>query len=122
MAAFKPSFPYNVPMVLLAPTITTVSGVEKKSFPTVEQALVEDTNFFYASFKTYGGTERDVNGVYSVEDTANIETWFRPDIVSNCRIARATDGAIYDIINEPEDIEQRHQFMKFKIKRIKGGV
>lgn len=122
MSNYKPSFPFNVPFVLLTPTTTTVSGVKKKSFPTVEEALKNEDNIFYGTFKTYGGTERDVNGVYSIEDTANVETWFRPDILSNCRIARAVDGAIFDIINEPENIELRNQFMKFKVRRVKGGV
>ena len=122
MADFKPSLPYNVPMVLLVPTKTTTSGVTKKTFPTVASAVQTESNIFHASFKTYGGTERDVNGVFSIEDTANVETWYRPDIKSDCRVARAIDGAIFEIINEPEDINQRHQFMKFKIRRVKGGV
>ena len=62
------------------------------------------------SFKTYGGTERDVNGVYSIEDTANIETWYRPDIKGNCRVARE-DGATYDIIGEPENISMRNHYL-----------
>lgn len=122
MSNYKPNLPFNVPLVLLTPTTTTVSGVAKKIFPTVAAALQTETNILYGSFKTYGGTERDVNGVYSIEDTANVETWYRPDIKSDCRVARATDGAIFEIMNEPEDIDQKHQFMKFKIKRVKGGA
>lgn len=122
MAFYKADLSNSIPLVLLVPTSITVSGVTKKSFPTVEEALINTDNIFYGSFKTYGGTERDVNGVYSIEDTANIETWFRPDIKSNCRIARADDAAIFEIINEPEDINQRHQYLKFKVKRVKGNV
>ena len=76
---------------------------------------------FFGSFKTYGGTERDVNGVYSIEDTANIETWYRPDIKANCRIARE-DGATYDVIADPQNINMRNQFLKFKVRRVKGGA
>lgn len=119
---YKPSFPFNVPYVLLTPTYTTVSGVSKKTFPTVQDALQNESNIFFGNFKTYGGTERDVNGVYSIEDTANVETWFRPDIKSDCRVARAGDEAIYEIINEPENIEMKNQFMKFKVRRVKGGA
>lgn len=122
MASYKPSFPLNVPLVLLTPTTTTVTGVTKKEFPTIDEALKDKNNIIYASFKTYGGTERDVNGVYSIEDTANIETWFRPDIKSECRVAIAESGAIYEIIGEPENINMRNQFLKFKVKRIKGGA
>lgn len=120
--SYKPDLPFNVPFVLLVPTTTTSSGVKKKTFPTIEAAVENENNIFYGNFKTYGGTERDVNGVYSIEDTANVETWYRPDIKSDCRVARAIDGAIFEIMNEPEDIGLRHQFMKFKLRRIKGGV
>lgn len=112
---FKPSFPFNVVMVLLIPTETMVSGAKKKEFLPTGGSL-------FGSFKTYGGSERDVNGVYSIEDTAIVETWYRPDIKSNCRIKRAEDGAVFDIINEPEDIDQRHQFLRFKVRRVKGGA
>lgn len=121
MSEYRPSLPFNVPFVLLIPTTQTISGVLKKTFPTVEEAMQTESNLFYGTFKTYGGTEHDVNGVYSIEDTANVETWYRPDIKSSCRIVRI-DGAVYEIINEPEDINQRHQFLKFKIKRVKGGA
>ncbi len=118
-----------IPLILLIPTSTEkVKGVNQKIYPTIEEALKvldknkKPANLFFGSFKTYGGTEQNVNGIYSIQDTANIETWYRPDITSNCRIVRESDNAIFDIINEPEDIDQRHQFLKFKVKRIKGGV
>ena len=122
MSYYRPELDNSIPLVLLIPQYETISGVNKKSYPTVQVALQNNNNLFYGSFKTYGGTERDVNGVYSIIDTANIETWYRPDITSNCRVARANDGAIFEIINEPEDINQRHQFLKFKVRRIKGGA
>jgi hypothetical protein len=122
MANYKPNLDNQIPFVLLTPTTSKNAGVVKNVYPKIEAALQNQDNIFFGSFKTYGGTERDVNGVYSIIDTANIETWYRPDIKSNCRIARANDGAIFEIINEPEDINQRHQFLKFKVKRVKGGV
>lgn len=63
-----------------------------------------------------------VNDIYAIEDTAVIETWYRPDIRSDCRIMLAENGAVYDILNEPEDMEQRHKYCKFKVQRIKGGA
>lgn len=116
MANYRPQLDNTIPLKLLKPTYNKVSGVEKKTFPSVA-----DGELFFGNFKTYGGTERDVNGVYSIEDTANIETWYRPDIKSDCRIALET-GEIYDILGEPEDVNKRHQFLKFKVKRIKGGA
>ncbi|MED4061702.1 hypothetical protein [Priestia megaterium] len=112
--SYRPKEPFTVAMKLLVPISTVVSGVPKKTFP-------DDGDLIFGSFKTYGGTERDVNGLYSIEDTAQIETWYRPDIKSDCRI-KLESGATYEIINEPENIEMRNQFMKFKVRRVKGGV
>lgn len=117
MRSFKPATPYNVPLKLLVPTYDKVQGVQKKTFPSVDDGIL-----FFASFKTYGGTERDVNGLYSVIDTATVETWFRPDIKSDCRIAVLATGAVYEIVNEPENINMRNQFLQFKVKRVKGGA
>lgn len=128
MSDYRLEISNPIPLVLLIPTTDKVKGTYQKKYPTIEEALKEkddynnSVNLFFGSFKTYGGTEKTVNGVYSIEDTANIETWYRPDITSNCRIARADDGAVFDIINEPEDINQRHQFLKFKVRRVKGGA
>lgn len=116
MSDYRPNLTNTIPMMLLIPTYTTISGVRKKIYPTFENG-----ELIFGSFKTYGGTERDVNGVYSVEDTAIVETWFRPDIESNCRV-QLENGAIYEIINEPENIAMRNQFLKFKVKRVKGGA
>ncbi len=129
MSDYRLEIKNPIPLILLVPkSVSKIKGVNQKQYPTVEEALsVKDKNgkpinLFFGSFKTYGGTEKTINGIYSIEDTANIETWYRPEITSNCRIVRASDNAIFDIINEPEDINQRHQFLKFKVRRVKGGA
>lgn len=113
---YRPKDNFNVPMHLLVPTYTESKGVSKKTYPTPTQ-----NDLIFGSFKSYGGTEHVQNGSYSIEDTANVETWFNPRIKSDCRI-QLENGAIYDILNEPEDIELRHQFMKFKVRRVKGNA
>lgn len=112
---YKPSFPLSVPAALLIPSDTIVKGVKKKAYPT-------DGERINVSFKTFGGTEIISNDAYSVEDTAVIETWYRPDIKSDCRIKTLENSNVYEILGTPEDIEQRHQFLKFKIRRLGGGV
>ncbi len=128
MSDYRVEIKNPIPLVLLIPKAANqITGVNKKEYPTIEEALsIKDknnnsVNLFFGSFKSYGGTEKTVNGVYSIEDTANIETWYRPDIKANCRVALES-GEIYDIMGEPEDINRRHQFLKFKVKRIKGGA
>lgn len=104
----------TTPLILQVPTMTDYKGVRKNTFA--------NAGTFLANFKTYGGTEHQVDGILQVEETASITTWFRPDITSGCRIQRVTDGAVFEILGEPENIEQRNMILKFKVRRIKGGV
>lgn len=103
--------------MLLVPTYSDSYGVMTKTFPNIADGILIN-----CSFKTYGGTERDVNGLYSVENTAIIETWYRPDITSDCRIAVPQTGEVYEILGEPENIDLRNQYLKFKVLQIKGGA
>lgn len=115
MSNYKPSESFTTPVKLLVPAYKNVKGTVKKTYP-------DDGELFWCSFKTYGGTERNVNDVYSIEDTANIETWYRPDIKSDCRIMLAESGTTYEIMNDPENINMRNQYCKFKVRRVKGGA
>jgi len=118
MSSYRPAIENPIPLILLKPTYSDKLGVTTASYPNPND--VSKVDVFFGSFKTYGGTEKTVNGVYSVEDTANIVTWFRPDIKSNCHIALGNTNAVYEILGEPENINQRNQFLKFKVRRIKG--
>lgn len=89
-------------------------GVRVKSFTPVER--------IFCNFKTYGGTEKEVNGMIAVEDTATIVTWYNPEITSSSILKRLTDGAEFEILGEPENIEQRNMVMRFKVRRIKGDA
>ena len=111
---YRPNSPFTVPMFLLIPTTTTAKGSTKNTYPETGLRI-------NCSFRTFGGTEKTVDGVITVEDTAVIETWYRPDIKSNCEL-EDVDGLRYEILGTPEDIEQRHQFLRFKIRAIKGGA
>ena len=115
MKTYKPSFPFSTAIELLIPTYTTKKGVRVKEFP--EQGIRLN-----CSFKTYGGTETTVNDVYSLEDTAQVETWYRPDIKADCRIKVLSTGQVYEIINTPENIDMRSQFCKFKVRAVQGGA
>lgn len=114
MKAYSPNVPFSTPVMLLVPTVTTAKGSTKKTY--------SDTgDIIYCSFRSFGGTETTNNGVYSVEKTAKIETWFRPDIKADCKI-KLESGEIYDIVGDPENINMRNQFLVFTVKQIKGGA
>lgn len=111
---YRPSSPFTTPAMILGAEYHKVNGVEHKTF--VERDMI------YVTAKSYGGTEREVNGRLVIEDTLQIETWYRPDITSSDHIRLLDDNSEWEIINEPENIERRNQFLKFKLRRFAGNV
>lgn len=116
MKNFRPNFPFSTAILLLIPTYTNLKGVTKKEFDEKNGILLK------CSFKTYGGTETINNNIYTIIDTANIETWFRPDIKSDCRIKVLETEKIYEIFGTIENIDMRNQFVKFKVRALEGGA
>ena len=116
MKRFIPNMPFNVPMRLLVPTWSVVKGVRVPTYPDPENGIL-----FYGSFKTYGGTENYMNNIYTVYDTATIETWYRPEFASDCRIYVIKTGTTYEIKATPENIDMRNQYLQIKVESI-GGV
>lgn len=114
MASYKPSMPFNVPALILKCKYRKVNGIKTKVF--------EEGDQIFVSAKSYGGTERIINDKVVVEDTINIETYYRPDITSIDRIRLLDDGSEWEICNNPENIDRRNQFLKFKIQRRKGNA
>lgn len=105
----------KTPFSLLIPKTEKHNGIVRKAYE-------PDNITRLCNFSTYGGDEREVNGVIAIEDTATVVTWYDPQIQSGCAIRLLESGKDYEIISEPEDIELRHQEMSFKVKRIKGGA
>lgn len=103
---------FNVPAKLLIPVVKKVNGVAQKTF--------EESDVIYVSARAYGGTEKVVDDKYVIEDTMSIECWYRPDITSDCNLRLLDDNSEWEILNTPENIDRRNQFLKFKIKRLKG--
>lgn len=100
--------------LLIPGTATKVNGVPRAAYPTTGDVI-------FVNWKTYGGTEQQVNGLYSVIDTAQITTRYRPDIAVNCRLKRE-DGKIYEIVSEPENTDLSNRYLEFKVERVKGGL
>lgn len=112
---YKPSAPFTVPMKILVPTTTKEYGVPKKTF-----SDPETSELVFGSFRTFGGTENVQDGVYTTINTAVIDTWYRPDITADCKIYLCDSGQIYDIVSDPEDVQMRHQYLQFKVRKAGG--
>ena len=121
MRSYRPSAPFSVPMILLVPTETKVKGIVQKTFPDPTKESLLDY-VFYGSFRTFGGSETMENDLYAVVDTARIDTWFRPDIKSNCRIYLPATGDTYQIIGSPENIDMRNQYLQIRVEKLGGGA
>lgn len=114
MANYRPTEPFTVPMYIYIPQTKTAKGSTKKVYP-------DTGDLIYCSFRTFGGTERTSNDALIVEDTAVIETWYRPDIKADC-ILQNVDGQKYEILGTPENINMRNQILRFKVRAVKGGA
>lgn len=117
---YTPAMPFTVPMCLLIPTITTVKGVRKPVYP--EPNPNDKTQLFYGAFRTFGGTESTENDVYTVLDTATIDTWFNPAIKADCRIYLCDTGDTYEIKGAPENIDMRNQYLQIRAQRLGGAT
>lgn len=107
----RPRQPFTTSVELQTASFETVLGVATKKY--ISKGNIS------CLWKTFGGTETEVNGQIVVTDTVQVQTWFRDDIDSSARLI--LNGKVYEIMGEPEDIEQRHQFMRFKVKRVGGN-
>lgn len=105
----------TTPLQLQQPVNAVSYGVNKKTYENVKGVVM-------ANFKTFGGTEKNDNGVISVEETAQVVCRYRPDIKSDTRVVLLQTGAVYEILGDPENIEMRNMFLKFKLRRVKGGA
>lgn len=112
MANFMPQLPFNVPAMHLKRSVIKVNGVNQEQFTAGAT--------FYCSAKSYGGTEKVVNGVYVIEDTWNIDTWYNSVFGKGDRIRFLDDGQTFEIIATPENINRRGQYMRFKVSAIGG--
>lgn len=109
---YQPQVPFTVPAMLLKRSLTKVNGVNQESFT--------ENITFSCSAKSYGGTEKQVNGVTVIEDTWTIDTWYNPDFKKGDKIRFLDDGTEYEILANPENINRRGQYMRFKAVGIGG--
>jgi hypothetical protein len=111
---WQPSAPFATPAVILKTTQTKVNGVVKRV--RAEGPRVNVTA------RSFGGTERDEDGIISAVSTMVFQTWYTPEIRAGDAIRLLEDGSEWEVIGDPEDISMRHQWLQFKGKRIQGGA
>ncbi|MDY5929300.1 MAG: hypothetical protein SPJ27_04605 [Candidatus Onthovivens sp.] len=113
MKQYKPSTPFRTPFKILSLKKEFISGVNT-------QIYVEEDVIYFATIKSFGGTEKVINNVYVVEDTIVVETYFIITLKNKDRIKLLDDNSVYELINTPENINRQSQYMQFKAVRVHG--
>lgn len=110
---YQPNLPFDVPALHLKRQMIKVNGVNQPTF-------VEANDIFFLSAKSYGGTEKVVNGVTVIEDTWIVDSFYNPEFKKGDRIRFLDDNTEFEILASPENINRRGQYMRFKVLQIGG--
>jgi hypothetical protein len=94
---------------------------EDRSSDITVTGFIDEGKIFLANFSTYGSSEQERNGIDVVEENTVLTTWYNPKIEAGCRIVRLTDGAAFDVVGEPENVEMRDMFSVVKVRRVRGA-
>lgn len=116
---YQPNLPFDVPALHLKRSLEKVNGTNQETFTEAEEP-------FFCSAKSYGGTEKQVNGVTVIEDTWWIDAYYNPAFGKGDRIRfldEVDDNGKFpefEVLASPENINRRGQYMRFKVVRIGG--
>lgn len=116
---YRPSIHCPSPIFLMRP----IKKVEKTGKITIEyeskdEAVKDKTRKMYASIQTFQGTRTQVNEMTVWEDTATISCRYSPLIEKGCRIFEPISGKVYEIVNEPENINNKGIWQIFTVRRV----
>lgn len=111
--SFQPNLPFDVPALHLKRKLKKINGVNQETFTEAKEP-------FFCSAKSYGGTEKQVNGVTVIEDTWYIDAFYNPEFGKGDKIRFLDDNTEFEILASPENINRRGQYMRFKVLRIGG--
>lgn len=101
---------FNVPITIFKSENKKVNGINTKVYTEI--------GAIFGSFKAYGGTEKESNDLIIIENTAVVETYFRPDITNDCKL-KLNDESEWEIIHL-ENIDMKNMYLKLKVRSIKG--
>lgn len=110
---YTPNLPFDVPALHLKRSMEKVNGANQEVFTAADE-------HFFCSAKSYGGTEKQVNGVTVIEDTWWIDAYFDPSFGKGDRIRFLDDNTEFEVLASPENINRRGQYMRFKVSRVGG--
>lgn len=118
---WRPDMRAPAPLYIINPIkIESNLGKTTAVYPDIQEALT-DKNKVYGTLKTYQGTKREEMGAVFYDDTAQVNCWFRPDISTDTRVFNPITKRLYKVITEPENVNNKNQYLVFKVKGIHNG-
>ncbi len=119
---------YKIKDRLTTPILIIETEVKRDDSGRTYTAETEKTEQVWAVWKTYGGTLKQFGStvanrgekvnVVSYEDTAEVECYYTPFLTDSSHIQNLITGEKYSVITAPEDINQLHKFLKFKVRKM----
>ena len=100
----------------------SVQGMIQVQHEPLEEAMKSTKNKIIGSFKTYQGTERVYEQTTIWEDTAVITAIYNPNVHIRDWVYVPKTGKTYEVVTEPEDVNLKHKFIIFKVKKVMSNV
>lgn len=88
----------------------------------VTKIYTERAETVFIAFSNFQGTEKNIDGVYSIENTASICSPFIPDLENGDCIKLLDNNKVYEIINSPENWNMQNLYLLFKVRQLERGV
>ena len=110
---YEANLPFDIPALHLKRSLEKINGANQEVFTEAEKP-------FYCSAKSYGGTEKVVNDLVVIEDTWTVDAFYNPAFGKGDRIRFLDDNSEFEILANPENINRRGQYMRFKVRSIGG--
>lgn len=88
----------------------------------VIKTFSERAETVFIAFSNFQGTEKNIDGVLSIENTASVCSPFIPDLENGDAIKLLDSGKVYEIINSPENWNMQNLYLLFKVRAVESGV
>ena len=73
----------------------------------------------WARWQSLFGDEVWAAAAQGVKVGATVRIRYRTDVDATMRIRK--DNQVYEIVSHPEDIQERHEYLEFKVSRLEAG-
>ncbi len=90
--------------------------VDASGFKTESNELVATV---WARWQSLFGDEVWAAAAQGVKTGATVRIRYRDDVDATMRIRK--DNQVYEIVSHPEDIQERHEYLEFKVSRLEAG-